>query len=53
MRPLLVAAALCVAVPACKISYKFNGSALDYTVYRTIRVAQFPIRAALDRKSVV
>ena len=47
MRPLLVAAALCVAVPACKISYKFNGSALDYTVYRTIRVAQFPIRAAL------
>lgn len=47
IRPLLVVAALLVAVPACKISYSLNGSALDYTVYKTIRVAQFPIRAAL------
>ncbi|MDE6487297.1 MAG: hypothetical protein K2L76_07345 [Muribaculaceae bacterium] len=47
IRPLLVLAALLVAVPACKISYSLNGSALDYTVYKTIRVAQFPIRAAL------
>ncbi len=47
LRPLLVALALCAAMPACKISYKFNGSALDYTVYKTIRVAEFPIRAAL------
>ena len=50
MRPLLVAAALCVAVPACKISYKFNGSALDYTVYRTIRVAQFPIQQMFENE---
>lgn len=35
------------AIPACKISYKFNGSALDYTVYKTIHVSEFPIRAAL------
>ncbi|MDE6540922.1 MAG: hypothetical protein K2L74_02805 [Muribaculaceae bacterium] len=47
LRPLLLLLALCVALPSCKISYKFNGSALDYTVYKTIRVAQFPIRAAL------
>ena len=47
IRPLLVLMALLVAVPACKISYSRNGSALDYTVYKTIRVAQFPIRAAL------
>lgn len=31
----------------CRISYKFNGSALDYTVYKTIHVSEFPIRAAL------
>ncbi|MDE6160909.1 MAG: hypothetical protein K2F77_04545 [Muribaculaceae bacterium] len=35
------------AVPSCRISYTFNGSILDYSVYKTIRVAQFPIRAAL------
>lgn len=32
---------------SCTVSYKFNGAALDYSVYRTIRVGQFPIRAAL------
>lgn len=32
---------------SCRISYKFNGAALDYNVYHTIRVGQFPIRAAL------
>ncbi len=32
---------------SCRISYKFNGAALDYSVYHTIRVGQFPIRAAL------
>ena len=31
----------------CRISYKFNGSALDYTVYKTVSVSEFPIRAAL------
>lgn len=28
-------------------SYKLNGSALDYSVYKTIHVSEFPIRAAL------
>lgn len=40
-----VAAVLLFA--ACRISYKFNGSALDYSVYKTIHVSEFPIRAAL------
>ena len=31
----------------CRISYKFNGAALDYNVYKTISVSEFPIRAAL------
>ena len=31
----------------CRISYKLNGAAIDYTVYRTIHVGEFPIRAAL------
>ena len=32
---------------ACTISYKLNGAAIDYNVYKTIHVSQFPIRAAL------
>lgn len=32
---------------SCRISYKFNGAALDYNVYKTIHVSEFPIRAAL------
>ena len=36
------------AVPqSWRISYKLNGAALDYTVYRTIHLGEFPIRAAL------
>lgn len=31
----------------CRISYKFNGSALNYNIYKTISIANFPIRAAL------
>lgn len=31
----------------CRISYKFNGAALDYNLYKTIHVSDFPIRAAL------
>lgn len=32
---------------SCRISYKFNGAALDYSIYRTVNIGQFPIRAAL------
>lgn len=37
---------LCM-LAGCTISYKLNGSALDYSVYKTIQVSQFPIRASL------
>ena len=43
--------AVCVLVSSvlggCSISYKLNGSAIDYSVYKTIYVSNFPIRAAL------
>lgn len=32
---------------ACTVSYKFNGAALDYDIYKTISISQFPIRSAL------
>ncbi len=44
---LLILACMMFAMPACRISYKFNGAALDYSVYKTIYVSDFPIRAAL------
>jgi len=31
----------------CRISYKFNGAALDYNVYKTVHIGEFPIRASL------
>lgn len=43
---LLLAALLPVAA-GCKIRYTLNGSAIDYNVYKTISVSEFPIRAAL------
>ena len=36
-----------VSLPGCRISVKMNGSALDYNIYKTISVSEFPIRAAL------
>ncbi len=38
---------LATTLGGCRISYKFNGAALDYTVYKTISVGEFPIRTAL------
>lgn len=32
---------------SCRVSYKLNGAALDYNIYKTIYVSNFPIRAAL------
>lgn len=31
----------------CVPSYKLNGSALNYDIYKTINIGEFPIRAAL------
>ncbi|MBD5221082.1 MAG: LptE family protein [Bacteroidales bacterium] len=36
-----------IVLAACTISYKLNGAAIDYNVYKTIHVSNFPIRAAL------
>lgn len=36
-----------ILLTGCTISYKFNGSALNYDIYKTIHVSDFPIRAAL------
>lgn len=43
--PLIVTMML---IPAsCRINYTLNGASIDYSVYKTIEVSQFPIRAAL------
>lgn len=38
---------LVVILSGCIPTYKLNGSAINYDVYKTIRVGEFPIRAAL------
>lgn len=43
----LAIALICVALNSCVPSYKFNGSAINYNIYRTIDISEFPIRAAL------
>lgn len=42
-----LALVLTFVINSCSISFKRNGSALDYSVYKTIHVSEFPIRAAL------
>lgn len=46
LRPFMMLLLL-LPIGGCTISYKLNGAAIDYQVYKTIYVAQFPIRAAL------
>ncbi|MCH5231202.1 MAG: LptE family protein [Muribaculaceae bacterium] len=38
---------LMAMLQGCIPSYKFNGSALNYDIYKTIDITEFPIRAAL------
>ncbi len=46
--PGLCVIALCAGLlTGCIPSYKFNGSALNYDIYKTIDITEFPIRAAL------
>ena len=45
--PLVLTFVVMLCTSSCRISYKFNGAALDYNLYKTINVSQFPIRAAL------
>ena len=44
---ILLSLALLAATASCRISYMLNGAALDYNVYKTIQIDNFPIRAAL------
>lgn len=39
--------ALCLVLCACSISYKFNGSNIDYSLIRSISIEDFPNNAAL------
>lgn len=43
----LAACALLLSTQACTVSYKFNGSSIDYDKYKTVSIGEFPIRAAL------
>ncbi len=49
IKSLLMAVCILAMIPlaGCRISYKLNGAAIDYNVYKTIHVSNFPIRAAL------
>lgn len=44
---LLIILVAAIGMTGCVPSYKLNGSAIDYTIYRTISIENFPIRAAL------
>ena len=37
--------AVMLSVTACRISYKFNGASIDYTLTKTIQIDPFPIRS--------
>ena len=47
IRKFCLLAVMTLLLGACTISYKFNGAALDYNVYKTINIGSFPIRAAM------
>ncbi|MBQ2540489.1 MAG: LptE family protein [Paludibacteraceae bacterium] len=44
---LVLPAMVLVGLSGCSISYKFNGSNIDYSVIRTIAIEDFPNNAAL------
>ena len=45
--PLAVALVVFVGLGCCIPSFTLNGAPIDYNVYRTVHVSNFPIRAAL------
>ena len=44
---LILTAALLLTLTACKPSFTLNGAPIDYNLYKTVHVSNFPIRAAL------
>ena len=47
VRIVFASAIMCVMLCGCIPSYKFNGSAINYDIYKTIDIGEFPIRAVL------
>ncbi len=45
--PLAAAVAVILLCAGCIPSFRMNGSAINYDIYKTINVGEFPIRAAL------
>ncbi len=45
--PYIIMLLMAPLMGSCIPSYKFNGSALNYDIYKTINISEFPIRAAL------
>ncbi len=43
----LATIAIALLFTACSVSFSMNGSAINYDIYKTINVGEFPIRAAL------
>ncbi len=43
---LIVAFSTLTMLQSCSVSYKFNGSSINYDVTKTIQIADFPIRAS-------
>lgn len=46
IRPLLLFG-LPLVVIACTVSYKFNGSSINYDKVKTISIADFPIKSGM------
>jgi len=44
---ILVTSVILLSLVSCKISYKFNGSSIDYTKTKTISISDFPNTAEL------
>lgn len=44
---IIMMSAIILLISSCVPSYRMNGSFLNYDIYKTINVAEFPIRAAL------
>lgn len=46
MNKLFTLLAILLLTAACSVSYKFNGSSIDYSKVKTIQISDFPIRAS-------
>lgn len=47
MKKIIVLLSIVVVAVSCKISYKFNGASIDYTLVKTIHIAEFRNQASL------